>query len=168
MPLSTNRGGAKPLMLSGPSRRDVPITIGRDRKFGIYERTSHVLARRVELPMWLQQGLERGTISLAGGRVRMPAEEIGESRGQIYLQPPRELFSGPAVGLDMEVFDLLEADEQIMLVGFYVYSAGYRLVDTWRISRQDFLRHAKLVVTKRSFMPQMMVPLSVLVARGLH
>lgn len=164
MTLSCNRGGPKPPMLhTGNNWQSVPISIRGKRKEGIYERRLGVLARRVELPEWLSQGLQRGTIRLDSLAPHMPREEIGESRGQIYINPPRDLFTGPAVGLDIEVFNMLEADNQISFIRFYVYGSAYRLVDVWEIGRQRFLDLAKPVYgDKPSFMPQMMVPLSAL------
>jgi hypothetical protein len=160
MALSANRGGPKPPMLSGPFREELGLTIGNARKFGIYERSRGTLARRVELPAWLYEGLQKGTVSLRN--LRMPREEIGESRGQIFVSPPADLFDGPAVGLDMEIFDLLAANPGILLIEFHVYGNAYRAVDVWTITTAMFLTTAKFVQTKRSFMPQMMVPVSAL------
>lgn len=160
MTLSTNRGGAKPPMLTSPFAEDVPFMISGRRKVGVYERTRSILARRVELPAWLYKHV--ADEGLAAKPLTMPREEIGESRGQIYIDPPPELFAGPAVGLDMEVFDLLTAHPEIRCVQFHVYGNAYCLVDVLSIASRNFLRQAKLVQTKASFMPQMMVPLALL------
>lgn len=160
-----NRGGAKPRMLP-PSATELPITIGNGRKFGIYELSvcGDVLARRVELPEWLSEAFLNGRFDLR--TIRMPKHEIGESRGHIFISPPRELFSEPAVGLDVEIFEAMVRSKTIQSINFYIYATGYRLVEVWTISKERFVAHAKRVQTKPQFMPQMMVGLSMLSRRA--
>lgn len=159
MALNTARGGAKPPMLSSPWASEVPIEVRGVRKPGIYERDRSILARRVELPAWLYK-LVANDRTVLYGPLEPPAEEQGESRGHISVRPPTHEFEGSAVGLDMEIFYMLASG--IQLIKFYIYGTAYRAVDVWQITVQDFIRHAKFVETKTCFMPQMMVPISVL------
>lgn len=157
MQTSNNRGGAKPNML--PAFEPLGIDCYGRRKFGMYEvGTCGTLARRVELPEWLSQAFAGAPMS----NLRMPKEEIGESRGHIFISPPAKLFGCPAVGVDLEVHQLLQSSSDIRQVRFYVYGTGYRLFEVWSISRSDFLAKAKRVQTKPSFMPQMMVAITAL------
>jgi hypothetical protein len=155
-----SRGGPKPSMLPGKCE-DIAIEVNHRKKFGIYQLdTRGVLARRVEVPGWLSEAIQ------SGHAWSYPSEEIGESRGHIFLRPPRALFSGPAVGVDMEVFERLIHDSRIRLVTFFVYGTNHVLLDVWEISRSAFLLKAKRVQTKDSFMPQMMVEIASLESRS--
>lgn len=163
MQIQSSRGGAKPRMIIGS---DLPITVGGSRKFGMYEISTKkdVIARRVELPEWLSVMVKMGKASALETVLgaKNPSIEIGESRGHIFINPPKHLFSTPAVGLDMEVYDRVVGNPSVQRVEFYVYASFYNLVGLWRISADDFIDNAKLVTTKSSFMPQMMVPLTLL------
>ena len=163
---NASRGGAKPRMLD-PQSKDFMISVGSSRKGGIYEigYGGTVMARRVELPEWIEQARSKERKPLRKMLLEglaAPKEEIGESRGHIYLRPPKELFGGPAVGLDMEAHAAFAADEKIQKLRFCAYAPGYRLVAAWEISREDYLAACKQAESKPPFMPQMMVELSAL------
>lgn len=176
MQSQVSRGGAKPRMLG--SGVDWKLdTGGGYEKRGIYEFDSArgELARRVELPHWL--ALARSKLSppafreaLAKGALRPPAEEIGESRGHVWLLPDASFgWEGSAVGVDEPIFErFARLGEGARLVRFAGYDPGYKQAFQWRIAASDFLVKAQRVQTKPSFMPQWMVPisaLSLLVAR---
>jgi hypothetical protein len=159
------RGGAKPKMLPAGAR-DIYITIGDDRKGGMYELSSDgvILARRVELPEWLSDiAANRKKIFLKmflEKEIQNPSINIGESRGHIFLHPPASLgFEGSAVGVDMEVFEGQFSAKALKSIVFYVYGTNHRLVERWKMSRNDFKTHAKLYDEDPKFMPQMMVEL---------
>lgn len=170
MSFQASRGGEKPRML--PKGSDIFISMGfnvRMKKAGMYELSDRrdAIARRVELPEWLSKEIEGRDPLEAVMRAKYPKEDIGESRGHIFMRPPRDLFSSPAVGLDMEVYDQLFDDPRIETVKFYVYSTGYRLVAIWSINADLFVDKARTIRTKPQFMPQMMVPLSLLTALAI-
>lgn len=122
-----------------------------------------IKTRRVELPHWLSSAVLRCVDPLKTVmEASYPEGEIHESRGHIFMRQPRNLFDGPAVGLDMDVYDRLMDEPTIKEVKFYVYSIGYQLVAIWAVSAVDFIDKAKMVQTKPQFAPQMMVPLSAL------
>jgi hypothetical protein len=143
---------------------DLYVTVNGSRKAGMYEhhRALGTLARRVEMPGWLSAVWQSGsgdllkTILFAG----YPKQEIGESRGHIYMRPPPALFTCPAVGLDLEIHEIVVVQPSIQRVRFYVYASGYALAGVWEISADRYLDTAKIVRTKPPFMPQMMVPLT--------
>ena len=162
MTTTNTRGGAKPRMMQGST--DLFLTIGSSRKSGMYELSADgaTLARRVEMPEWLSRmwnGLP-GTLLRTVLSAQYPKQEIGESRGHIFMRPPTGLFPCPAVGLDLEIHEIVVARPQIEHVRFYVYATGYALAGVWEISADRYLDHAKIVKTKPPFMPQMMVPLT--------
>lgn len=155
------RGGAKPRMIRG---YDLPITMNTGRKFGMYE-ISHkrdVIARRVELPEWLSiQVRESKVDSLTTClNAQIPPEGLRESHGHIFVSPPVSLFTTPAVGLDIEVYDRVLASPEIKTIEFHVYGYFYQQVGLWRIDAETFIERAKYVKTKPCFMPQMMVSLT--------
>jgi hypothetical protein len=161
------RGGAKPRMLE-QGGIELFIDVGRDRKFGMYElsRERSVLARRVELPAWVYEDWQAsGITSLLefSSQARYPQQEIEESRGHIFWRPPQDLLDGPAVGIDVEIWnEHLVTTPSIRLVRFYVYKHDYELVAIWRIGVTKFVDHSVLVKTKPQFAPQKMVELSML------
>ncbi len=165
MQVSTSRGGQKPRMLIQGS--DFPLDIAGQQKFGIYEVDRHgVLARRVELPHWLSDALKSGTSIMSGG-LRPPPNCVGGG-GQIFIKPPKSLFDGPAVGVDMQVHSFIKRTPTVKTIRFCVYAVGHRLVDTWDLPVSVFLRECKEVRTSAAFMPQMMVPLSLLASIRKH
>jgi hypothetical protein len=166
--MNATRGGAKPFMMTGSTA--VPITVGNQRKFGIYElsATRDTLARRVELPIWLSElwSMKRGSILRTVMLNRRAPAGQHDSRGHIFLNPPARMFGGPAVGIDTEPAGLFAQEMEIRTVRFYVYAAGYRLAGVWAIDRDHFIRRGLLVQTKPCFMPQVMVALSELTEIG--
>lgn len=159
-----SRGGAKPKMV--PASTDIFINMNGSRKSGMYELSGKrdILARRVELPGWLTEVIRGSSDTLVAvlEASHYPVIDIQESRGHVFMRPPRNLFECPAVGLDMTVYDRLSVEATIQEVKFYVYATGYQLVGVWAIQADEFIRQAKLVQTKASFAPQMMVPLTAL------
>lgn len=163
------RGGAKPKML--PGSKDLGLTIGESRKYGLYELSAKgdCLARRVELPAWLSEAAKQAAPTLflsrlKSGQIAAPAEEVKESKGHIYLTPPAELgFEGPALGVDMEIFEeLLREGSSVKSLRFGVYATGYEPLVVWTLNLSEFLEKARKVESKPPFMPQMMIPLSAL------
>lgn len=160
--IANSRGGRKPVMLN-VVHDDLPIRVENRLKFGIYEiGFNGVLARRVELPAWATAAFK------SGAPLRPPAEEIGESRGHVFMKPPRALFDGPAVGIDIEVWNWIhhQPDGTVRLLAFFVYGTDHELLDVWEIAAKRFIDSAKFVQTKPSFMPQMMVAISSLQQRS--
>lgn len=154
MQQAISRGGQKPTMLT--ASRSVPITVQGRPKHGMYEiNRDGCLARRVELPHWLSDAIDRGE----GFGARCRAGEQAGSGGHIFMNPPKSLFDGPAVGLDMEAWALVQSG-QVKKIKFYIYRTGYRLAAVWFILAEDFIEQAKRVQTSEAFMPQMMVPIS--------
>lgn len=166
-----SRGGAKPRMMANST--DLPIEVAGVSKSGMYEKSlrGEAIARRVELPHWLglkakELGAMRFLALLAAGELKAPPEEIGESRGHVYLNPePGMGLEGPAVGLDEAICEKIERNDQIKRVQFHVYAPGHRLVGIWQIEVERFKSEAKEVRTKASFMPQRMVELAKLKPR---
>ena len=164
------RGGAKPRMLPAGAR-DILITIGSERKSGIYEASASgdTLARRVELPEWLSDAAtarKKPFLQMfADGDIHMPDTMIAESQGHIFIHPPRALgFAGAAVGVDTEVWGAQIQSTALRSIMFYVYGTAYRLIERWRIPTDDFLSHGKLYDQDPAFMPQVMIELSKLKA----
>ncbi len=159
------RGGEKPRMLQ--TGEDLPITVRNNHKVGIYELSinTSILARRVELPIWLSQQWKNyhGGMSLLGfiqmHKYDMPRSDVGESRGHIFLSPPPHLFDGPAVGLDMEIWHKLLESPKIRLIQFHVYGECYEQFATWSVPAEDFIDQCRHYMTQ-TFSPQMMVSLS--------
>ena len=149
-----SRGGAKPRMLN--SGQDLGINVYGQAKLGMYECNGSTMARRVELPTWLSDVFE----GLAKTNFMPPQGDIGESGGHIWLKPYKSLFSSPAVGMDLEAWDLLLRTPTLTEVQFHIYGTRYRLFDVWTCSADNFMNNAKRVQTKPCFMPQMMVPIS--------
>jgi hypothetical protein len=129
MPYQPNfaRGGSKPKML--PNSREVFITIGDQRKSGIYEfdERSGVLARRVELPEWLSLQVFAIPPSqdllpfFVGRKWKLPTGEIGESKGNIYLDPPEgNHFGCPLVGLDVEIYEQFQSSGSVREILFVI------------------------------------------------
>lgn len=176
MQFNASRGGKKPRMLSAGVDWTLD-TGGGFEKRGIYEfdAARGALARRVELPHWL--ALARAKMppqafreALAVGSLKPPAEEIGESRGHIWLLPDALLgWTGSALGIDEPIFERFKRlGEGAKVIRFVGYDPGYKLAFQWHIPGADFMMRAKRVQTKPSFMPQWMVPISdlaLLVAR---
>lgn len=162
MQTSISRGGAKPRMLPR-SAQELGITVGNGRKFGMYELSDNktVIARRVELPTWLSEAWmgKNNTDS-----IRIPSDAKSESRGHIFLRPPRDQFNGPAVGLDVEIYNVMREIDAVTEIQFFVYGIEYKLVDIWSIHKAEYVRRAKLVHTKPPFMPQWMIEINRLVS----
>lgn len=156
------RGGAKPRMMPGST--DLLVTCAGGRKAGMYELHTNTLARRVEMPEWLSRlwnGLPGSLLkTVLNAKANYPATDMPESRGHIFLRPPPSLFTCPAVGLDLEIHEIVVARPQIERVRFYVYATNYALASVWEISADRYLDAARIVKTKPPFMPQMMVPLT--------
>lgn len=165
MEMKSSRGGAKPAMLSGATDWALKMADGFEKR-GIYEFNARTgeLARRVELPQWLAD--ERARLGnkalhegLASGTIKPPREEIGESRGHIYVVPDAAFeFVGSAVGLDEPIFQrMLALGSAASHVRFVAYDPYYKPAFQWRMKFADFAAKAKLVETKAGFMPQRMV-----------
>jgi hypothetical protein len=146
---------------------DIPITVGRDRKYGIYEwcPQRHLLARRVEMPHWLdaqQQETRPGSFLefLRTKRFRYPTNEIGESRGHIFLRPDDSVaVREPMVGLDVEIWSQFLAVGSAQQVVFVIYAPDYREIERWIGEKEIMIREGVYVPSSPPFMEQMMVPL---------
>ena len=173
------RGGAKSQMIPG-SAESIPIKLpdGTPR-YGLYEiggpKAAQVIARLVELPLWLSELAEqrRNDPAVVGAEKSVHSflllanpDELShtspDSKGHILLKP-RSLSvaaDSPLVGLDYEVFEKLSRNPELKFIDFYVYRAGYILHEVWRIERETFLSDAIEVQPDARFMKQMMIPIN--------
>ena len=159
-----SRGGVKPKMLI--QSEEWGINTPNGYKNGLYEFSSKTgeLARRVELPEWLDElskKLGPGVLfkGLSQGEIIPPREEIGESRGHIFIKPPPELhLLGSGIGLDVDIFKKMQAlGSKAKWVRFCCYGSYYRLAFSCKISWCEFQEKAVEIQTKKQFMPQMMI-----------
>ncbi len=74
----------------------------------------------------------------------------------MFLDPPKELFDAPAVGIDEQI---VKKDFWLKLefIFFNVYEPDYRLVEKWKISGEQFRSKSKIVQTRQPFEPQHMI-----------
>ena len=166
----TTLGGQKPTMLHGGI--DVFVNYKNARKSGYYESSSDrsTLARRVELPAWMDQRAlpKAGTFleALQSGKIHIPAAHTKERHGHILWNSAEFGLEGPAVGVDEEIFrDWVEADSCAEVV-FVVYLHGKTELERWRISKEQFAAACKRVATSSSFVPQFMVSVKQLTPGG--
>lgn len=154
-------GGWKPAMLNGGI--DVPVTYGKSSKSGYYERSldKRTLARRVELPEWVNEQLDNSTGTpllklMQENLVHIPSIHTKERQGHVFWNPSPD-WNRPAVGVDEEVYRgcilAPECDEVI----FVVYRFGKREVERWRISKARYISESKLIQTAATFVAQNMV-----------
>jgi hypothetical protein len=123
------------------------------------------LARRVELPEWLSLiALSREKpfrAMFVDGDIQHPHNNVAESLGHIFVEPPAELeFTTSAVGVDIEIADSVLTSPSLRTIRFYVFAHDYKSIESWWISRDDFLMLAKRVETSKGFMPQLMVSIA--------
>ena len=171
---NASKGGAKPPML-GSGSSPVFITVEGRKKAGIYESAlgGAVLARRVELPEWLAAKAlaerPKPLLKTLSEPLPDPLPRDAGSRGHVFLSPDPSLgFQGPAVGLDLSVAKLVSMEgSKVKTILFFAYAPGYRLVETWSISRDKFLSICREHSSDPSFDPQSMVPVSALSVRRM-
>jgi hypothetical protein len=165
-------------MLAG-NAECIPIKLPNgEPRYGLYEiggsQNAKVLARLVELPLWLSElaedrrdnpGVIGAQKSLLTFLLQANDEDLShttpDSKGHILLKP-RSLsidVDSPLVGLDYEIFERLIRNTEIKFVDFYVFRAGYILHEVWRVDRDTFLSESIEVQPDERFMKQMMIPI---------
>jgi len=155
----TNLGGWKPTMLHGGI--DVLVNYKHARKLGYYESSSdrRTLARRVELPEWVDDQLSQPPLlaAIQAGRIHIPAEHTKERQGHIFWNPRKYGIDHPAVGVDQEIFDDWVSSSACQELVFVVYQFGKRELERWHITKQQFVAHCKPVQTSATFVAQQMI-----------
>jgi hypothetical protein len=164
----TNLGGWKPTMLHNGI--DVLVNYKNARKFGYYESSSdrRTLARRVELPEWMNDQLSKLPLlpAIQAGRIRIPAEHSKERQGHIFWNPRQHGMDRPAVGVDQEIFDDWVSAAACQELVFVVYRFGKQELERWRISKQQFVTSSKRVQTSATFVAQQMISVTHLEVGG--
>ena len=150
-----------------PGGESVAVTYRGEPKRGLYEisLTGKSLARLVELPHWLADyaSQNRGTQTVLEFLISRqfdgaPRNRHGESQGHVFLDPPKDLFDAPAVGIDDQI---VRKDfwQKLELIFFYVFEPDYRLIEKWKISGEQFRSKSKIIQTGNAFEPQLMISL---------
>ena len=164
----TALGGWKPTMLYGGI--DVLVNYKNARKLGYYESSSdrRTLARRVELPEWLDEQLSQPPLltAIQAGRIHIPAKHSNERQGHILWNPRQHGIDHPAVGVDQEIYDDWVSSSACEELVFVVYRFGKIEAERWRISKQNFVVSCKRVQTSATFMPQQMISVAHLAIGG--
>ncbi|HEU0080958.1 MAG TPA: hypothetical protein VFQ72_02960 [Candidatus Paceibacterota bacterium] len=159
-------GGHKSRML--PSSTDILVTYRSARKPGYYELSldGKELARRVELPPWMNERantLASGLLAaLQKNQVTIPPEHSHERQGHIFWDAAPLGFSVPAVGIDREIAFKVLPSGKLEKIWFMVFLFGKTLCERWTIAPREFGRVARLTPRVPGFEPQLMVPVTAL------
>ncbi|MCX6895389.1 MAG: hypothetical protein NTZ16_07840 [Verrucomicrobia bacterium] len=158
----TALGGWKPSMLHGGI--EVPVNYKTARKFGYYESSSdrRTLARRVELPEWVNSQMPTGSLLAAvqSRVIHIPAEHSKERQGHIFWNPSSHGIDCPAVGVDEEIYNDWISAKACEEVVFVVYLFDKKEVERWRVAKSEFVASCKHIQTSASFAAQMMIPVT--------
>ena len=164
----TNLGGWKPAMLRGGI--NVLVNYKNARKLGYYESSSdrRTLARRVELPEWVDDQLTQSPLlpALQAGRIRIPPEHSKERQGHVFWNPRQHGIGHPAVGVDQEIFDDWVTSSACEELVFVVYRFGKVELERWRISKKKFVTSSLRIQTSATFVAQLMIPVTQLESGG--
>jgi len=158
-------GGWKPTMLN--NSMEVLVNYKTTSKFGYYERSSDrkILARRVELPEWVDHAFRSESLlaALQSRCISIPPLHSRERQGHIYWNPRPHGIRYPMIGVDEEICSAWVETSFCEQLVFVVYRFGKIELERWQISKKKFLESAIRIQPSVTFMPQLMVPVTLLV-----
>lgn len=145
---------------------DLAVTHCGHKRNGFYEisRDGKVLARRIDLPIWLDGYTVKGSgsllVSLQKGSLSIPTGHTHERQGHILWNAVAFGSPVPMVGVDTEIFDEYMDGRKVTKIVFVVNKLSRKPIERWSVTYQTFFDTSKVVQTIPSFAPQRMMPVT--------